>query len=55
MGRFDKPVTVKLAGIPDSKVVMISGEVVDTASIEATTKSDDSKTKTKAKTTAKKS
>src|SRR5687767_3589121 len=48
MGRFDKPVTVKLAGIPDSKVVMISGEVVDAASIEATTKSEDAKAKTKA-------
>jgi hypothetical protein len=55
IGRFDKPVTVKLAGIPDSKVVMITGEVVDAASVEATTKTEDTKTKAKAKTTAKKS
>ena len=27
-GRFDKPVTIKLAGVAETKVVMISGEVV---------------------------
>jgi hypothetical protein len=37
MGRFDKPVTVKLAGVADQKVVMISGEVVEANSTEATT------------------
>ena len=55
MGRFDKPVTVKLAGVPDSKVVMISGEVIDAASIEATTKADDTKAKPKTKPAPKKS
>ncbi|HUC79987.1 MAG TPA: DUF1573 domain-containing protein [Flavisolibacter sp.] len=29
MGRFDKPVTVKLAGVAEQKQIMISGEVVE--------------------------
>ena len=37
MGRFDKAVTVKLAGVAEQKVIMIGGEVVDAASTEATT------------------
>lgn len=28
MGRFDKPVTIKLAGVAETKILMISGEVV---------------------------
>jgi hypothetical protein len=39
-GRFDKPVTVKLAGVADQKVVMISGEVVDAASTEVASKKE---------------
>ncbi|HYO21552.1 MAG TPA: DUF1573 domain-containing protein [Flavisolibacter sp.] len=40
MGRFDKPVTIKFAGVADQKVIMIGGEVVDTATTEATAKKD---------------
>lgn len=40
MGRFDKPVTVKLAGINEPKVVNITGEVVEAASIDAMTKTE---------------
>ena len=58
VGRFDKPVTIKFAGVAETKQVMISGEVVnETASV---TKAEtvapvvtDVKTKTKVKTTKK--
>lgn len=40
MGRFDKPVTIKLAGVADQKVVMISGEVVDASSQSSLTKGE---------------
>ena len=56
MGRFDKPVTIKLAGVADQKVVMIGGEVVDAASQDAITKTEVKpveKAKTKAKTAKK--
>jgi hypothetical protein len=67
MGPFTKPVTVKLAGVSDTKQVIITGEVVDAASIDATAKAEtakpalaaapvvatDVKTKTKIKTVKK--
>jgi hypothetical protein len=40
MGRFDKPVTVKLAGINEPKIVNITGEVVDAASVDGITKKE---------------
>ena len=43
MGHFDKPVTIKLAGVPEVKQVIISGEVVDAASYDAFTKTDEYK------------
>lgn len=36
MGHFDKAVNIKLAGVNDPKVIMITGEVVDANSSEAT-------------------
>ena len=54
-GRFDKPVTIKLAGVAETKVVMISGEVVtgETNSVTkvetATPVVTEVKTKTKVK------
>lgn len=57
MGHFDKPVTIKLAGVPDTKQIMISGDVIDAAAYEAYTKSEEYKkaqtaeTKVKVKTT----
>lgn len=40
MGRFDKPVNIKLAGVTDTKVVNITGEVVDATSSNATAKTE---------------
>ena len=37
MGRFEKDVNIKLAGVTDAKIVKITGEVVDAASVDATT------------------
>lgn len=64
MGAFTKPVTIKLAGVSDSKVINITGEVVDAAGITAAAKPETkpaapavvTETKSKAKTakTAKK-
>jgi hypothetical protein len=61
-GRFDKPVTIKLAGVADTKQVMISGEVVTEtealtktqATTPAVTAVKETKTKAKAKPTTKK-
>jgi hypothetical protein len=36
MGHFDKAVNIKLAGVNEPKVIMITGEVVDANSAEAT-------------------
>jgi hypothetical protein len=36
MGHFDKAVNIKLAGVNDPKVIMITGEVVDANSTDAT-------------------
>lgn len=36
MGHFDKAVNIKLAGVNDPKVIMITGEVVNANSAEAT-------------------
>jgi hypothetical protein len=36
MGHFDKAVNIKLAGVNEPKVIMITGEVVDANSSEAT-------------------
>ncbi len=43
MGPFTKPVTLKLAGVSDTKQVMITGEVVDANSTEATVKAEPAK------------
>ena len=62
IGHFDKPVTIKLAGVAETKQIMITGEVVNEA--DAVTKAQpatppvvtevkDSKTKVKAKKTSK--
>ncbi len=40
MGHFEKDVNVKLAGVTDTKVVKITGEVVDAASIDGITKTE---------------
>ena len=61
VGRFDKPVTIKLAGVADTKVVMITGEVVtETDAVTKTqtpaptvTEVKDIKTKAKTKKTSK--
>lgn len=49
MGHFDKPVTIKLAGVNEAKQIMISGEVLDADAYEALNK------KSAAKPAAKKS
>jgi hypothetical protein len=36
MGHFDKAVNIKLAGVNEPKVIMITGEVVDASSADAT-------------------
>lgn len=43
MGPFTKPVTIKFAGVPEPKVINITGEVVDATAYEAYTKSDEYK------------
>ena len=43
MGAFTKEVYVKLAGVPEQKVIKITGEVVDAAAYAAYTKSEDYK------------
>ena len=61
IGRFDKPVTIKLAGVAETKQVMISGEVVTESdavtktqtAAPAVTASKDTKTKVKAKKSSK--
>jgi len=66
IGPFTKPVTVKLAGVSDTKQVLITGEVQDAATFDATAKTEaakptpaaastatEVKTKTKVKTTKK--
>jgi hypothetical protein len=42
-GAFTKEVYVKFAGIPEQKVIRITGEVVDAAAYEAYTKTEDYK------------
>ncbi len=42
MGRFDKPVNIKLAGVNEPKVITITGEVVDANSVTASVKSQTS-------------
>jgi hypothetical protein len=57
IGRFDKPVTIKLAGVAETKQIMITGEVVnETESLTkaptpapAATEVKETKTKAKAK------
>lgn len=43
MGPFTKEVYIKFAGIPEQKVVRITGEVVDAAAYESYTKTDEFK------------
>ena len=38
MGHFEKDVNIKLVGVPETKIVKITGDVVDAASVDATTK-----------------
>lgn len=40
MGRFDKPVNIKLAGVAEEKVVMIGGEVVESVPGNSVTKAE---------------
>jgi hypothetical protein len=49
MGHFDKAVNIKLAGVNDPKVIMITGEVVDANSSEATAAAKPQATSTAAK------
>ena len=52
MGAFSKDVTIKLAGIPETKVLKITGEVLDAAAYDAYVKnSKKPATKAPAKTT----
>ena len=61
IGRFDKPVTIKLAGVAETKQIMITGEVVnETESLTkaptpapAVTEVKETKTKTKVKKSSK--
>ena len=48
MGPFTKPVTIKLAGVNDTKQVTITGEVQDAANFDATAKTAPSKPATAA-------
>lgn len=43
MGPFTKPVNIKFAGVPEQKIINITGEVVDNAAYESYTKSDEYK------------
>lgn len=43
MGPFTKPVTIKLAGVSDTKQVMITGEVVEVAGAQSTAKTEPAK------------
>jgi len=43
MGHFDKPVTIKLAGVQEPKIIMITGEVLDANAYTAYTKTDEYK------------
>lgn len=49
MGVFNKDVYVKLAGVQDTKVIKITGEVLDTNAYDAYTKTDDYKKAEKAR------
>lgn len=49
MGRFEKDVYVKLAGVQQPKVIKITGEVVDAAAYDAYTKTEEYKKAEKAK------
>jgi hypothetical protein len=43
MGHFEKPVTIKLAGVQEPKIINITGEVVDANAYAAYTKTDEYK------------
>lgn len=43
MGHFEKDVYVKLSGVQDTKIIKITGEVVDAAAFDAYTKTDEFK------------
>jgi hypothetical protein len=49
VGRFDKEVYVKLAGVQEPKKVLITGEVVEADAYDAWTKSDEFKKLEKAR------
>ncbi len=52
LNHFDKTVTIKLAGVPDAKMVTISGDVLDVAAYDEYAKSDEYKKSLKATTAA---
>src|SRR6476620_11525464 len=62
VGAFDKHLTVKFAGVPETKTITIKGEVltaddyakIQPAKVEVKTKTDDNKTKTVTKVNGKK-
>jgi hypothetical protein len=53
MGHFEKQVNIKLAGVNEPKVVTITGEVVDAASVAATAAKTETKVKVKTKKSSK--
>ena len=40
MGHFTKPVNIKIAGVPEHKVINITGEVVDANAVNAVSKNE---------------
>jgi hypothetical protein len=49
MGHFEKDVNVKIAGVQETKVIKITGEVLDATAYDAYTKTDEFKKAEKAK------
>src|SRR5439155_23997704 len=49
LGQFNKDVNIKLAGIPETKVIHITGEVLDTKAFEDYAKTDEYKKSEKAR------
>lgn len=49
MGHFEKDVTIKISGVPETKVIKITGEVLDATAYEAYTKTDEFKKAEKAR------
>ena len=47
MGHFTKPVNIKIAGVPEHKVINITGEVVDANAVNALSKNEAKKEEVK--------